>query len=597
MTMTKPTSEQVTFLQAGSGATQRTALAKMRDVVSVKDFGAVGDGVTDDTAAIQLALNASNNIVFPNGSYRITTQLTKVADNVNIDFGTATIINDGPTYTFVFGTLNDLPQNKNLLIAGGNFTQSNPSTSSNRNYILIQAISKFVIDGCTLQNVSNGGITVYAGAEDGVIQNVTINGKSNYSTIRGIWLNGATATGWSAQYVNTSSITRNATAFPLYAVKNIKISNCSVILDAYGIYLINSWNCVISNCFVDISGTGRLRCIALNSYCPQSRVVNCELVSDGSSTGILITQVSDNVVVANNVFRGSFGGNRAIYVQYLASAIVNGNRFSDNSTQHIQIDTGGFACVKNNEFVRSSYTASNRAVFVTAIDAAAVNTTQGESATILENSGVVFTNNFLSKVPICALGNTSFLASNSNKPSFSTLIVNDNVMQFMDLCVSTERACVLESGVGANITNVRCERNIINPYSSGGRSEPLFAGSAFILESAVAIIASFQVNNPAAAGTIVVTKIAGNNISLSASRSGANLVISPRTNLGSVGSAVPIALGITDAGGTTIPHTYIVTPTGSNFTVSAYNSAGASLSFATLGIKFNILLGPCASGT
>ena len=39
MPMTKPTSEQVTFLAAGSGASQRTVLDKLRDVVSVKDFG------------------------------------------------------------------------------------------------------------------------------------------------------------------------------------------------------------------------------------------------------------------------------------------------------------------------------------------------------------------------------------------------------------------------------------------------------------------------------------------------------------------------------------------------------------------------------
>jgi len=74
MPMTKPTSEQVTFLAAGSGASQRTVLDKLRDVVSVKDFGAVGDGVADDTAAFNAAWTASNpNPVFvPSGSYAVT---------------------------------------------------------------------------------------------------------------------------------------------------------------------------------------------------------------------------------------------------------------------------------------------------------------------------------------------------------------------------------------------------------------------------------------------------------------------------------------------------------------------------------------------
>lgn len=75
MPMTKPTSEQVTFLAAGSGASQRTALDKLRDVVSVKDFGAVGNGVADDTAAIQAAITASANksVYFPSGTYVATT--------------------------------------------------------------------------------------------------------------------------------------------------------------------------------------------------------------------------------------------------------------------------------------------------------------------------------------------------------------------------------------------------------------------------------------------------------------------------------------------------------------------------------------------
>lgn len=70
-------SNLVGFLQAGTGAATRTAQAKMRDVVSVKDFGAVGDGVADDTAAIQAAINYTqdNNRTLEfetGGKYKIT---------------------------------------------------------------------------------------------------------------------------------------------------------------------------------------------------------------------------------------------------------------------------------------------------------------------------------------------------------------------------------------------------------------------------------------------------------------------------------------------------------------------------------------------
>lgn len=61
------------FIQEGAGAVPRTAQDKMREWVSVKDFGAKGDGVADDTAAIQNALNSgATKVELSAGTYNTT---------------------------------------------------------------------------------------------------------------------------------------------------------------------------------------------------------------------------------------------------------------------------------------------------------------------------------------------------------------------------------------------------------------------------------------------------------------------------------------------------------------------------------------------
>jgi hypothetical protein len=66
------------FTQSGTGAIQRTVENKLKDTVSVKDFGAVGNGTTDDTAAIQAAITAvdSGTVFFPKGNYKTTAKLS-----------------------------------------------------------------------------------------------------------------------------------------------------------------------------------------------------------------------------------------------------------------------------------------------------------------------------------------------------------------------------------------------------------------------------------------------------------------------------------------------------------------------------------------
>jgi len=89
-------SSLVGYLPA-NGPPGRTVQAKLRDVVSVKDFGAVGNGTTDDTTALQAAIAYCENatqyggraLYFPGGRYKITSSLT-----ISKEF--ITIFGDGP---------------------------------------------------------------------------------------------------------------------------------------------------------------------------------------------------------------------------------------------------------------------------------------------------------------------------------------------------------------------------------------------------------------------------------------------------------------------------------------------------------------------
>lgn len=94
-------SSLVGFRQGGAGAVATNVQSKLSEIISVQDFGAVGNGTTDDTVAIQAAINAAiaqrKSLYFPRtnlgtlGLYRITAPLTIS--------GALRIFADGPHYS------------------------------------------------------------------------------------------------------------------------------------------------------------------------------------------------------------------------------------------------------------------------------------------------------------------------------------------------------------------------------------------------------------------------------------------------------------------------------------------------------------------
>ena len=155
-------SSLVGFLQSGSGVVARTVQAKLRDSVSVKDFGAVGDGTTNDTAALQSAFNyaATNNITvtIPSGSYLVSTEIV-VTGKIKIqgDIGSRLFTNTNISVLHLNGYNTSFSVIDHLEIQGpGTSTSTVPGLKlTNANTVKMRLVKVHAFDT---------GVRYYAGA-------------------------------------------------------------------------------------------------------------------------------------------------------------------------------------------------------------------------------------------------------------------------------------------------------------------------------------------------------------------------------------------------------------------------------------------------
>jgi hypothetical protein len=104
----------VGYLPAGTGVATTTVQSKLRESVSVEDFGAVGDGTTDDTAAIIAALASGVKVIYgtPGKTYLVS--------------HTATVSINGTAYRYCIR----IPTGVTLDLRGATIKSANSQNSS-----------------------------------------------------------------------------------------------------------------------------------------------------------------------------------------------------------------------------------------------------------------------------------------------------------------------------------------------------------------------------------------------------------------------------------------------------------------------------------
>jgi hypothetical protein len=260
----------VSFIQAGTGAVTRTAQAKMRDVVSVKDFGAVGNGVADDSAAILAAALATSTsgqaLYFPAGTY-LGKNLLIYPDTTWFGDGHASVIrlsnsaSSGDVLiknkncgTNINGSDAAVPGDNNIILQNLAF-DGNKTNQTNQNSLIFWRRVQFSrIVGCKFFNSSG---LAFDGCN--AIDSVVIDGnlfQNNYGNdIRILWV--------SNRNIITNNTIIGANLPPVDGGESAAVFNDAVVISAFNVTGSVDFNCA-ENIIANNVIKGKIRGIVLD---------------------------------------------------------------------------------------------------------------------------------------------------------------------------------------------------------------------------------------------------------------------------------------------------------------------------------------------
>lgn len=318
------------------------------NAVSVTDFGAVGDGVTNDTAAIQAAIDSNNAVIFPTGVYLISSNITLksgarligqpgavIYRNADVRFigPTPTLTQITATADFLYGsTLATLDASSYAAVSVGQYLWFKDKTSTNIDYI-----QDFV-------NLRNSDVALLTSPDEWVYQ---VQCAKIVEKLAGNAVRISAAAHVDFPFTSTGKI---------YSVQNVVVED--VVIDGLTFRngaglsgasaeaaFINAqyvYNFSIQNCKFDLKGyTG-----GIYAQFGQVNITNNEFDAP-AQLGVFLREAITDSSVTNNVFRNQMTGDASIFVEaHCYNIAITGNTFDGSRLYELTDSAQLISCIQ-----------------------------------------------------------------------------------------------------------------------------------------------------------------------------------------------------------------------------------------------------------
>jgi len=463
------------------------AISAKGGTVNVKDFGAKGDGVTDDTAAIQAAINlsVSYQLSIPKGTYKITSTLIVPSNTVITGTGASSVFAISSNQ-LADGTRISIKDASNVTIKDIKIVETNEIP------VRANVYGTITVDGSV--NINLSGIEVSGSNGAGIC---ILN--SQKSTLINVYVHDVMADGVHINYGSSNIIITNSNIVKCcddcigFATDNTTYGHVDGLL-------VN--NCVIGDHTI-VSGDVRNIGAGVSVIAGTNAVITNNIIRNCGSSGIRITNLlyggvglpSGNVVISDNIIDNvglcdvslSEQLRDGISIFNSRNVFISNNKITKSPTQGICISQTAISVKVENNFIANcqlgitaipvvSTDEQNLKLWsdiafedITALAYVSIHNivirnnvvqdmltsgiyVQGSSAENNKIFGISINDNILEKL------NTSNTSANGIFVSYSDVVdLSRNI-------VKTNATALTKYGIGSGVTNLTRTNNI--PYST-----------------------------------------------------------------------------------------------------------------------------------